>query len=82
VLAIVAKHGKIKAINIATELGITERSVRRIIADLISEDYISIEKEGRNNTYMINYDLPLRRKEMYRIKIEDLLKAFLSERKS
>jgi predicted transcriptional regulator len=40
--------------DIAKEVGITERAVQRIIADLVEDEYIKIEREGRSNTYKIH----------------------------
>ena len=40
VLALIGKHGPITAREIAAKLGITERSVMRIIKDLENEAYI------------------------------------------
>jgi DNA-binding IclR family transcriptional regulator len=76
VLAAIARRNRIKAIDIALELGITERSVRRIIADLESEGYIEKSREGGINRYSINPKLPLRRQDMRETKIQDLVKAF------
>jgi predicted transcriptional regulator len=76
VLSAISRHGKVKAIDIAMELGITERSIRRIITDLAAEGYIIKEREDSVNRYYINHDLPLRRQEMQYLKIKDLLSAF------
>jgi DNA-binding IclR family transcriptional regulator len=78
VLALIAEQSKIKAIEIASELGITERSVRRIIADLEAAGYIEIGKEGRVNRYVLNPDLPLRCLESRGVKVRALLNMFLS----
>ena len=61
VLALLAEHGQITARQIAQELNITTRTVRRIITELESEGYIHIQKEGRRNRYSIDRDRPLRR---------------------
>jgi predicted transcriptional regulator len=60
VLVYLAKHPRITALELATSIGITERAVRKIIADLEVESYISKEKEGRRVRYSINAKLPLR----------------------
>ena len=75
VLACIARRGKVKAIDIALELGITERSVRRIIADLEEQGYLEKKKEGNINRYEVNPHLPLRRPGNRDIKVEELLKA-------
>jgi predicted ArsR family transcriptional regulator len=60
VLVYLAKHPRITARDLATSIGITERAVRKIIADLEDENYISKEKEGRRVRYFINSKLPFR----------------------
>jgi predicted ArsR family transcriptional regulator len=77
VFALIAKHREIKAIDIASELGITERSVRRIIADLVATGYVDIDKKGRVNRYRVKPALPLRRPESRDVKVGELLKALL-----
>ena len=77
VLALIAKHRKIKAIDIASELGLTERSVRRIIADLVAGGYVVIDKIGRVNRYRVKSALPLRRPESRDVKVGELLKVLL-----
>jgi DNA-binding MarR family transcriptional regulator len=78
VLALIAEKSKIKAIEIASELGITERSVRRIIADLEADGYIEIRKEGRANRYVLNPGLHLQCPESRGVKVRALLNMFLS----
>lgn len=46
--------------DVALEVGITERAVQRIIAELEEADVLTKEKEGRRNRYLINPDAPLR----------------------
>jgi predicted ArsR family transcriptional regulator len=60
VLTYLANHPSITARQLALEIGITERAVRAIIADLDSEGYIGKAKEGRRLRYSVNAALPLR----------------------
>jgi predicted transcriptional regulator len=60
VLVYLAKHPRITARELAASIGVTERAVRKIIADLEGESYISKEKEGRRVRYFINSKLPFR----------------------
>jgi len=60
VLTYLAKHPSITARQLALEVGITERSVRTIIADLEAEGYIVKAKEGRGVRYSVRTALPLR----------------------
>ena len=45
--------------EIASNLGITERSVQRIISDLHLASYISKDKVGRRNRYEVNIEKAL-----------------------
>jgi predicted transcriptional regulator len=46
--------------EVANCVGITERAVQRIVADLETANIITREKEGRRNTYQVNLDVHLR----------------------
>ena len=59
VLSFITRKPNITARELYIVIGITERSVRRIIADLYNAGYINKEKEGRRMRYHINPDLPL-----------------------
>lgn len=80
VLALVGQHGRITAREIAAELGITERSVMRIIRDLDDDGYIDVEREGRTNRYRVNNDAPLRRPERRDVVVGELLAVLGIER--
>jgi MarR family len=45
--------------DIATSLGITERSAHGIVTDLTSAGYVVKQKDGRRNLYQIQAHLPL-----------------------
>ena len=45
--------------DIATMVGITERSAFGIVDDLVAEGYLIKDKEGRRNRYEIQAHLPL-----------------------
>jgi predicted ArsR family transcriptional regulator len=61
--------------DIATAVGITERAVHRIIADLAADGYISRRRKGRQNIYRINPELRLRHESHEGILVGDLLEA-------
>jgi predicted transcriptional regulator len=46
--------------GIAEQVGITERAVQRIVAELVVGGYLERRREGRRNVYVINRDRPLR----------------------
>lgn len=75
VLILIAKHPKITAKDMSSLIGITERSVRNIIADLEAEGYIEKSKEGRRVGYKIHPELPLRHPTQKDHSIKTLLKA-------
>ncbi len=46
--------------DLAARVGITERAVQRIVADLVEAGYLETERAGRRNRYRVRTDLPLR----------------------
>ena len=46
--------------DIASELGVTERTAYGIVADLSDAGYLVKERDGRRNRYAIQRHLPLR----------------------
>lgn len=75
VLIYLAKHPQITALELASSIGITERAVRKIIADLQAEGYISKAREGRGVRYSINSHLPLRHRTQKDRSVSKLLEA-------
>lgn len=61
VLALVAKHSNMTIREIAVKLMLTERPIRRILADLEASGYLYKQRIGRNNRYKVNLSLDLRR---------------------
>lgn len=78
VLALVAQEHQITTREIARQLGITERSVVRIIADLEVEGYVEKTRNGRVNSYTVNQESPLRRPELRDKAAGELLKVLVS----
>jgi DNA-binding IclR family transcriptional regulator len=59
VLLAIAQNPTIRLRDIAARVGITERAVQRILADLIDAGYISRTREGRRNVYQIHGEVHL-----------------------
>ena len=59
VLVCIAGDPGVRLRDIATTLGITERSVFGIVTDLIAGGYVLKEKDGRRNRYRIQAHAPL-----------------------
>jgi DNA-binding MarR family transcriptional regulator len=60
VLLCLANDPTIRQRDIALSVGITERSVGLIIADLVDAGYVEKHRSGRRNEYTVNRDLRLR----------------------
>jgi DNA-binding transcriptional ArsR family regulator len=60
VLVVLHEHPAIVLREVALRVGITERAVQRIVADLEEGGYIAREKVGRSNRYRVLARLPLR----------------------
>jgi predicted DNA-binding transcriptional regulator YafY len=74
-LSLIAKYPRITALELGTRMGITERAVRKIIADIASAGYIGKKKEGRGMRYKINPHLSLRQDSHREVAIGDFLSS-------
>jgi DNA-binding MarR family transcriptional regulator len=50
----IARNPDLKVVELATLIGITERSTLSIISDLEAGGYITVERIGRRNRYKVN----------------------------
>jgi len=75
VLSYLAKQPSITAREISMAIGITERSIRKIITDLDEAGYIYKRKIGRGMRYRINPELSMRNEAHDDIAIGDFLEA-------
>jgi len=60
VLLSIAQDPEIRLRDLADQVGISERAVQRIVAELRQGNYIERERFGRRNRYRVCPDLPLR----------------------
>ena len=60
VLVLLSQNPSVVLREVALRVGITERAVQRIIADLEAAGFIEREKFGRQNRYRIRANQPLR----------------------
>jgi DeoR/GlpR family transcriptional regulator of sugar metabolism len=60
VLLCLARSPKLRLREVAVLVGVTERAVQRIIADLEVAGYLTRRRAGRQNQYEIAQDRPLR----------------------
>ena len=75
VLSLIARQPRVTAIELGTQMGITERAVRKIISDLFTAGYIGKYREGRGIRYSINPGLGLRQETHREIAVGDMLKS-------
>jgi len=79
VLLVITRNPHVRLRDIAEEVGITERAVHRLIADLIDDGYLSVTKEGRRNHYSVQADKPLRHALESHRNVTELLEMLLPE---
>ena len=60
VILSVAEAPDARVRDIAERVGITERAVQRILAELEEAGYLERDKNGRRNSYEVNANMPLR----------------------
>lgn len=60
VLILISGNPEIKLRDVALRVGITERAVQRIVADLAAAGVIERSREGRRNRYAVYAKQPLR----------------------
>ena len=60
VLVCIAQHSDVRIARIADLVGIGERAAHRIVGDLVRDGYVVRKKDGRRNTYAVDYSRPLR----------------------
>lgn len=75
VLILLSRDPSITLREVAIQVGITERAVQRIIADLEHEGFIERERMGRQNRYRVHLDLALRHPIESHRTIGELIKA-------
>ena len=74
-LSLIAQNPRITALELSLAIGITERAVRKIIAELYAAGYIRKKRMGRGVKYRINREMPLRRDTHRMVAIGDFLES-------
>ncbi|MCC6142756.1 MAG: MarR family transcriptional regulator [Candidatus Hydrogenedentes bacterium] len=75
VLICLYREPEIRLRDVADAVGITERGVQRIVAELEENGYLTRERIGRRNRYTIHTDKKLRHPVEHAATLGDLLKA-------
>lgn len=77
VLLCLARCPNLRMRDIAVAVGITERAVQRIVADLRAEGYIQQRRQGRCNTYEVDMGRHLKHPLEAHRRIADLMGLIL-----
>lgn len=78
VLLCIAADPEVRLSDVAAEVGITERRVQSIVADLEAAGYLIRTRHGRRNRYDIDGTLPLRHVETEHRRLGELLTLLAS----
>jgi DNA-binding IscR family transcriptional regulator len=78
VLVCLARDPNARLRDVAAAVGITERAVQRIVAELEQGGVLEREREGRRNRYTLNRDASLRHDVEETATVGDLLDAVLT----
>lgn len=79
VLECIAADPRIRLRDVATTVGITERTAAQIVSDLERAGYLTKTREGRRNIYRVHDELPLRHPQHRHHTVGELIR-FLEDR--
>jgi DNA-binding transcriptional ArsR family regulator len=79
VLVCLAADGSQTLREVAAKVGVTERAVQRIVADLEEGGVLERQRDGRRNAYVIHPDVPLRHPLEAHCRIGDLIGLVVAE---
>ena len=82
VLLCLAEQPDLLLREVAAQVGITERGVQKIVADLEAAGLLTRVREGRRNTYVINARQPLRHPVEAHCTVDGLIRFVLVGKKS
>lgn len=82
VLISLAAEPDLRLRDVADRVGITERAVQRIVADLEDAGILTRSREGRRNQYLVNSSCHLRHSVESHCTVEDLLKMVKGNKRS
>lgn len=80
VLLCLARDPEIRLRDVADSVGITERAVQRILADLVDAGYVERERVGRRNRYAVNRQAAMRHPSQLGHDVSELLALLGAER--
>ena len=75
-LLLIAAHPDARLRDLAAQAGITERAAGSIVGDLQEAGYVTINRQGRRNTYVVHPDRPFRHPAEAGHDVGELLRVF------
>ena len=78
VLVCLAANGEQTLREVAAQVGVTERAVQRIVAELEDGGVLERERNGRRNAYRIDQDVPFRHPLEAHCRVGDLLELVVT----
>lgn len=76
VLVALARDPQLTIDQLSAQVGITSRATAGILKDLVEAGFVVKGKSGRNNTYVVHGDIPLRHPLNEMASVSDLLAIF------
>lgn len=73
VLLCIARDPEVRMTDVAARVGVTERRVQSIVAELVTTGYVTRSRRGRRNRYEIDGARPLRHLETEHRRLGELL---------
>ena len=73
VLLCIARDPGVRLRDVADQVGVTERAVQRIVADLVEAGFVERRRVGRRNEYVVNREGAMRHPAQIGREIGDLL---------
>jgi DNA-binding MarR family transcriptional regulator len=78
VLMTIARDPAARLRDVAASVGITERAVQRIVSELEAGGYLTRERTGRRNHYLVHVDAKLRHPASAHKTVRDMLTLLLT----
>jgi len=81
VLSIIATQPFINTSEIASAIGVNKSRVRKVMSDLITDEFVSRSRDGRKFRYQINHNMSLSDEKRSELEILNYLELLFSRRR-
>lgn len=79
VLIGISRNPSVRMRDLASDIGISERAVQKIVSDLEAEKLLERHREGRRNVYELHLDQPLRHPTEAHHSVRELVELILAD---